>query len=163
MNKEYSTPVPSVDPLPGTRQDAYLFTPSPSNGEGRGEVARPVTPAPPRRRGAPKGNRNACKHGFYSKKNAEANRRILKENTDLGRADREVFLAAWQINAVKLRDPSNQRLHRLAVGRFFDAVQWRYGITDPTDIEAMSKAFDLADAELALPEEVKEALLKQLV
>ena len=118
---------------------------------------------PARRRGAPAGNRNACKHGFYSKNNTEANLNVLRENTDLGRADRVVFLAAWQVNAVKLRDPGNARLHRQAVGRFFDAVSQRCGITDPTDIDALNRAMDKVAAELVLPKDVMESLSKQLV
>jgi hypothetical protein len=108
------------------------------------------------------GNRNACKHGFYSKNNAEANLKVLRENTDLGRADRSVFLAAWQVNIVKLREPDNARLHKLAVGRFFAAVAQRYGITDPTDIDALNKAMDMAAVELALPKDVMESLSEQL-
>ena len=123
----------------------------------------PKTPGPARRRGAPAGNRNACKHGLYSKNNTVANLNVLRENTDLGRADRVVFLAAWEVNAVKLRDPGNKRLHRLAVGRFFDAVGKRYGITDPTDIDALNTAMDKVAAELALPKDVMDSLSKQLV
>ena len=61
--------------------------------ESEGEVAR-------RRRGAPVGNKNAARHGLYSVQNRAVNMEVLKDNTDLGRADREIFLTAWQVSEV---------------------------------------------------------------
>ncbi len=124
-------------------------------------IVMPTTP--PRRPGAPKGNKNAARHGLYSRQNLEANLAFLKENTDLGRADREIFLAAWQAAEVKRRDPSNEPLHELTLKRFYKLVMRKYGIADKHDEEALSHALDQVERDIVLPPEQMAALMKQLV
>ncbi len=126
-------------------------------------AANSTDPSPPRRPGAPKGNKNAAKHGFYSRQNLAANMAFLKGNTDLGRADQEIFLAAREVTQVKLRDPSNEPLHLKAAMRFFKLVMRKYGITDKNDDEALGQALDQVERDIVLPPEQMAALMKQLV
>ncbi|PVV84020.1 hypothetical protein [Dehalogenimonas alkenigignens] len=55
----------------------------------------PPTAASPRRRGAQPGNRNAVSHGYYSKKRAEAFRRVFSDSGYAG-YDLDIVLALWQ-------------------------------------------------------------------
>jgi hypothetical protein len=116
-----------------------------------------------RRRGAPKGNKNAARHGFYSRKNFEANMAFLKENTDFGRADREIFLAIRKIAEVELRDPSNESLQLKVLNCFLKLVMRKYGITDKRDEEALGNALDQVERDIVLPPDQMAALVKQLV
>jgi hypothetical protein len=140
-----STPVPSsVDPI---------SSPNP----------QPETRnAQRRRRGAPAGNKNAARHGFYSRQNLVANLAFLKEHTDLGRADREIFLAARKVTEVQLRDPSNEPLQVKALNQFFKLVMRKYGITDKRDEEALGNALEQVERDIVLPPEQMIALMKHL-
>jgi uncharacterized protein YjcR len=137
-----STPVPTVTPKPD---------------------AGPATRDAKRGRGAPAGNKNAKRQGFYSRQNLEANLAFLKENTDLSRADREIFLAARKATEVGLRDPSNEPLQAKAMNQFFKLVMRKYGITDKHDEEALSNALEQVERDICLPPEQMVALMKQLV
>ena len=117
----------------------------------------------PRKRGAPKGNKNAARHGFYSRQSLEANLAFLKEHTDLGRADREIFLAARTVNEVKLRDPSNELLYSKALNCFLKLVMRKYGIANKHDDEALSFALAQVERDILFPPDQMAALLKQLV
>jgi hypothetical protein len=125
--------------------------------------SQPETCNTKRRRGAPVGNKNAVSHGRYSRQNLEANLAVLKDNTDLGLADREIFLAAWQIAEVARREPSNERLQELTVKRFLKLVMRKFGITDSKDEEALGRALDQVERDMLLPPDRLASLLKQLV
>ncbi len=142
-----STPVPltdHVDPTPGPNTK-----PETRNAERR-------------RRGAPVGTNNAVRHGFYPRQNLEVNLAFLKENTDLGRADIEIFLAARKVTEVQLRDLSNQPLQAKAMKPFFKLVMRKYGITDKHDEEALAKALEQVERDIVLPPEQMIALMKHL-
>jgi hypothetical protein len=129
-------------------------------------ISTPVpstSPTPKRLPGAPKGNKNATKHGFYSRQNLAANMAFLKENTDLGRADREIFLAAREVTRVKLSDPSDEPLQLKAMNHFFKLVMRKYGITDKHDEEALGNALDQVERDIVLPPAQMAALMKQLL
>ena len=87
---------------------------------------------------------------------------FLKENTDLGRADREIFLSARKVTEVKLYDPSNEPLHLKALSRFFKLVMRKYGITDKHDDEALGNALDQVERDIILPPDQMANLVKQL-
>ena len=88
---------------------------------------------------------------------------FLKENTDLGRADREIFLAARKITEVELRDPSNEPLQLKVLNCFLKLVMRKYGITDKHDEEALGDALDQVERDIVLPPEQMANLAKQLV
>ncbi len=115
------------------------------------------------KRGAPAGNKNAARHGFYSRQNFGANLAFLKENTDLGCADREIFLAARKMTEIQLRDPSNEPLQAKAMKQFFKLVMRKYGITDKHDEEALGVALEQVERDIVSPPEQMIAMMKQLV
>ena len=88
---------------------------------------------------------------------------FLKRNTDLSPADREIFIAVWQISEVSRLDPSNKTSQMMAVKRFFKLVMRKFGITDRNDEEALSRALDQVERDIIFPEDQLTGLVKQLI
>ena len=88
---------------------------------------------------------------------------FLKEHTDLGRADREIFLAARTVTEVGLLDPSNEPLQAKAMNCFLKLVMRKYGITDKHDDESLSFALAQVERDILFPPDQLAALMKQLV
>ena len=63
-----------------------------------------------RKRGAPRGNQNARKHGFYSHVVTEAERRDLKKAADIGGVDQEIALLRVRLKSILLHNPENTSL-----------------------------------------------------
>jgi hypothetical protein len=85
-----------------------------------------------RKRGGQKGNRNACKHGFYSCSLSPAERSQLWNITSLEGVDPEVAFIRVKLQSSLQHDPSNRRVIREA-SRFL--VKWyseNYWL-DPSD------------------------------
>ena len=61
-----------------------------------------------RKRGAPKGNQNARKHGFYSKVLDEAERLDFELATGVEGIDEEIALIRVKIKSLLERDPENK-------------------------------------------------------
>ena len=76
---------------------------------------------------------------------------FLKENTDLSRAGREIFLAARNVTAVKFRDAVNEPLHLKAINHFFKLVMRKYSIADKRDEEASGYALAQAERDMMCP------------
>jgi len=100
-----------------------------------GDVSRNVTvntTETQRKRGGQKGNRNACKHGFYSGSLSPAERSQLWNITSLEGVDPEVAFIRVKLQSSLQHDPGNRRVIREA-SRFL--VKWyseNYWL-DPTD------------------------------
>ena len=62
------------------------------------------------KRGAPKGNQNARKHGFYSKVLDEAERLDFELATGVDGLDEEIALLRVKIKSLLERDPENIKL-----------------------------------------------------
>ncbi|XUW99568.1 MAG: hypothetical protein TUN42_06655 [Dehalogenimonas sp.] len=118
---------------------------------------------PKRRRGAPKGNTNARSHGLYSRKSFEANMVYLKENTDLGRADCEIFLAMWQVKEIALRFPTDQAMYDRAFKRFFKLVKRRFGVASDREVDKLEFALDQVERDIVLPPERLAEITRHLV
>ena len=119
---------------------------------------------PPKRgRGAPEGNRNACRHGLYSRKSHEANLAYLKDNTDLGRADAEIFLAVQEARKLALSHPSDERLRAMAERRFFKLVMRRYGIKSQRDCNTMDFALSQVERDIDFTPERLAEIVQHLV
>jgi hypothetical protein len=85
-----------------------------------------------RKRGGQKGNRNACKHGFYSGSLSPAERSQLWNITSLEGVDPEIAFIRVKLQSSLQHDPGNLRVIREA-SRFL--VKWdseNYWL-DPTD------------------------------
>lgn len=67
-----------------------------------------------RKRGGQKGNRNACKHGFYSGTLSPAERSELWNITNLEGVDRELAFIRVKLQSSLERDPGNRRVLREA-------------------------------------------------
>jgi hypothetical protein len=68
-----------------------------------------------KRRGAPLGNQNARKHGFYSNVFDDSEKRNLKMAYQIKGLDEEINLLRVKIKSVAERDPQNLRLISQAV------------------------------------------------
>ncbi len=90
-------------------------------------------------RGGQPGNRNARKHGFYSKVLDETQKRDLKAVCDVKGLDEEISLLRVKLKSVLEHDPENIRLiiqavsalarllrarNQLAKGKGFDSERW---------------------------------------
>ncbi len=82
-----------------------------------------------RKRGAPKGNQNARKHGFYSKVLDEAERLDLESASDVSGIDDEIALLRVKIKSVLEKDPENIKLIMQATSTLATLVKTRYKIT----------------------------------
>ena len=63
-----------------------------------------------KRRGAPVGNQNARKHGFYSRVLTDPERRNLETAVDVDGLDNEIALLRVKIKSIIERDPDNVQL-----------------------------------------------------
>ena len=82
-----------------------------------------------RRKGAPKGNQNARKHGFYSKVLDEAEQLDLELASGVEGIDDEIALLRVKIKSILENDPENIRLIMEATNTLARLVKTRYNIT----------------------------------
>ncbi len=82
-----------------------------------------------RRRGAPKGNQNARKHGFYSKVLDEAERLDFELAAGVNGIDDEIALLRVKIKSILEHDPENIKLIMQATDALAKLVKTRYNIT----------------------------------
>ncbi len=80
------------------------------------------------KRGAPEGNQNARKHGFYSRVLDEAEKLDFELATGVEGIDDEIALLMVKIKAVLENDPENIRLIMLATNTLAGLVRTRYNI-----------------------------------
>jgi len=81
-----------------------------------------------RKRGAPKGNQNARKHGFYSKVLDEAEQLDFELATGVEGIDDEIALLRVKIKSILENDPENIRLIMQATNTLAGLVKTRYNI-----------------------------------
>ena len=81
------------------------------------------------KRGAPKGNQNARKHGFYSKVLDEAGRLDFEQARGVDGIDDEIALLRVKIKSILSHDPENIRLIAQATNALARLVKTRYHIT----------------------------------
>jgi len=68
-----------------------------------------------RKRGAPFGNQNARKHGYYSRVITAEDRRSLKQAATVRGVDQEINLLRVKLRSVLKHDPDNVRLFLQAI------------------------------------------------
>ncbi len=81
------------------------------------------------KRGAPKGNQNARKHGFYSKVLDKAEKLDFELATGVEGIDDEIALLRVKIKSLLERDPENIRLIMRATNALERLITTRYKIT----------------------------------
>ena len=82
-----------------------------------------------RKRGAPKGNQNARKHGFYSRMLDEREQRDFKMASNVNGVDDEIALLRVKIKSVLLHDPENIKLIMRATNTLERLIRTRYNIS----------------------------------
>ncbi len=82
-----------------------------------------------RRRGAPKGNQNARKHGFYSKVLDEAEQLDLELASGVEGIDDEIALLRVKIKSILEKDPENIRLIMQATNTLAGLVKTSYNMS----------------------------------
>lgn len=103
-----------------------------------------------RKRGAPKGNQNARKHGFYSKVLDEAEQLDFELATDVEGIDDEIALLRVKIKSILARDPENVRLIMQAANTLARLVRTRYKISKE-DRKGLKEAIANVLRDVALP------------
>ena len=114
-----------------------------------------------RKRGDPKGNQNARKHGFYSKVLDEAEQLDFELATGVEGIDDEIALLRVKIKSVLTHDPENIKLITRATDALAKLVKTRYNITKEQKKglkEAMGNV--LKDIALPLGIGIGEAVIK---
>jgi len=82
-----------------------------------------------RKRGAPKGNQNARKHGFYSKVLDEAERLDFELASGVNGMDDEIALLRVKIKSILEHDPENIKLIMEATNTLARLLKARYNIS----------------------------------
>jgi len=82
-----------------------------------------------RKSGAPKGNQNARKHGFYAKVLDEAEQFDFELASGVNGIDDEITLLRVKIKSVLEKDPENIKLIMQATNTLAGLVKTRYNIT----------------------------------
>ena len=82
-----------------------------------------------KRRGAPKGNQNARKHGFYSQVLNEAEKIQLEQARDIEGIDEEIAILRVKLRELIEKQPERFDLHMEAANTIARLVRTRYSIS----------------------------------
>ena len=102
------------------------------------------------KRGAPEGNQNARKHGFYSKVLDEAERLDFELATGVEGIDDEIALLRIKIKSLLEHDPENIKLIMQATNTLARLVRTRYNI-GKEDKKGLKEAIGNVLRDVALP------------
>jgi len=102
------------------------------------------------KRGAPPGNQNARKHGFYSKVLDEAERLDFEMATGVEGIDDEITLLRVKIKSLLGNDPENINLIMQATSTLARLVKTRYNISKE-DRKGLKEAIGNVLRDVALP------------
>ena len=103
-----------------------------------------------RRRGAPKGNQNARKHGFYSKVLDEAERLDFELATGVEGIDDEIALMRVKIKSILAHDPDNVKLIMQVTNTLARLIRTKYNISKE-DKKGLKEAIGNVFRDIALP------------
>ena len=102
------------------------------------------------KRGAPKGNQNARKHGFYSRALNEVEQLDFEKATKVDGIDEEIALLRVKIKSVLEHDPENIKLLIQATNTLIRLVRTRYNI-GKEDKQGLKEAISIVLRDVALP------------
>jgi hypothetical protein len=102
------------------------------------------------RGGAPLGNQNARKHGFYSKVLDEGEQSDYEQATEVEGIDGEIVLLWVKIKTLAARDPENLKLIVQATNALARLVMTRYNISK-NDKQGLKEAIANVLRDVALP------------
>jgi len=103
-----------------------------------------------RKRGAPKGNQNARKHGFYSKVLDEAEQLDLELATGVEGIDDEIALLRVKIKSILAHEPDNVKLIMQVTDTLARLVRVKYNISKK-DKKGLKEAIGNVLKDIALP------------
>ena len=103
-----------------------------------------------RKRGAPKGNQNARKHGFYSKVLDEAEQLDFELASGVDGIDDEIALLRVKIKSILSHDPENIKLIMQATNTLAGLVKTRYNIAKEQK-KGLKEAIGNVLRDIALP------------
>ena len=103
-----------------------------------------------RKRGAPKGNQNARKHGFYAKALDEAEQLDFELATGVEGIDDEIALLRVKIKSLIEHDPENIKLIMQATNTLARLVMTKYNI-GKEDRKGLKEAISNVLRDVALP------------
>ncbi len=112
------------------------------------------------KRGAPKGNQNARKHGFYSRVLDETESADYARATEIDGLDGEIALLRVKIKSLLVHDPDNVRLLMQATNSLVRLVQTRYKV-GKDDKKGMKEAITNVLRDVAVPLGILGATLKK--
>ena len=107
-----------------------------------------------KKRGAPKGNQNARKHGFYSKVLDEKEQAAFDRAIFVEGIDEEIALLRVKMISLLERDPENIRLISQAANTLIKLMLIKHDI-DRNDPNSMKKAIGTVLRDVALPLGIK--------
>ena len=102
------------------------------------------------KRGAPKGNQYARKHGFYSRALNEVEQLDFEKATKVDGIDEEIALLRVKIKSVLEHDPENIKLLIQATNTLIRLVRTRYNI-GKEDKQGLKEAISNVLRDVALP------------
>jgi hypothetical protein len=103
-----------------------------------------------RKRGAPKGNQNARKHGFYSKVLNEAEQLDFELVTGVNGFDDEIALLRVKIKSLLENDPENIKLLMAATTTLANLVKTKYKISKEQK-QGLKEAIENVLKDIAIP------------
>jgi len=103
-----------------------------------------------RKRGAPRGNQNARKHGFYSKVLDESEQLDFELATGVEGIDDEIALLRTKIKSIIAHDPENIKLIMQATNTLARLVRTKYNISKE-DKRSLKEAIANVLRDVALP------------
>ena len=102
------------------------------------------------KRGAPKGNQNARKHGFYSKVLDEAEQLDFELATGVEGIDDEIALLRVKVKSLITNDPDNIKLIMQATNTLAKLVRTKYNIS-MKDKRSLKEAIGNVLKDVAIP------------
>ena len=109
------------------------------------------------KRGAPKGNQNARKHGFYSRALDEAEKLELEEARGIEGIDEEIAILRVKLRELIEKEPGRIDLHLEAANTIARLVRTRYAITKEQK-KSLKEAITKVLMEIAIPLGVKSLI-----
>ncbi len=103
-----------------------------------------------RKRGAPFGNQNARKHGFYSHVLTPEEQADFEQATEVEGLNQEIALVRVKIKSLIAREPDNTRLIMQGMGMIEKLVKTRYNI-GKEDKQGLKEAIENVLKDVAIP------------
>ena len=102
------------------------------------------------KRGAPRGNQNARKHGFYSRALSEAEKVELEEASLVEGIDQEIAFLRLKLKELAEREPERIDLHLEAANTIARLVRTRYQISKEQK-KSLKEAIHKVLSDVAVP------------